>query len=639
MPIDGVLRPSGADGVSRPSGADGVHTVDHLPRIAVLGREIADQIAAGEVVDRPASVVKELVENAVDAGATRVDVELENAGMDRIVVRDDGHGIHPDDLVLAITRHATSKLRTSSDLLDVVTLGFRGEALASLAAVATVVLESRMRSATAGTRLRSRPGLPPEHEPVAMAPGTRIEATRLFGNVPARRKFVRTEATEVAHCTETMLRLGVSHPHVHLSLTHNGRKVLALVASSLPDRLVQVLHRRTQARATRVEGEHGGVSVVAFLTPAEAALRSRAGLFVVVRRRVVHHVELAHIVEAAYGDALPKGRYPIACLVVDPPRGTVDVNVHPQKAEVRFADPQVVYTAVRAALGQWRTTAVAEAPAVRSVNSEVAVALDAWGRTGGGGTLPSSALERGSAYRLQTRAASEGYSVERSRLREAAEELRTRSASAAADRRVETNGHDADTPVASAELPLGTPEDSLLLMTCLPGPVGIFRSGEDLLAVDLRRLRSHLLFRRLTADLGGGRVEAQGLLEPVLVRCRSQDVDLVVRGQALLEELGIVAEAFGGETVRVRAVPAILRHCVDEPDVHDLLQRVLPWLRLRQNDPTAEAHVAIEAIAEIRGADPAPRLARRWLRELVLAGESIDELPGVRRWSSQELVP
>lgn len=690
-------------------------------RITVLSPELADQIAAGEVVERPASVVKELVENAIDAGARRVEVELTAAGLERILVCDDGRGIVPDDLPLAVTRHATSKVHSSADLLDVRTLGFRGEALASIAAVAHVTLESRPAGAKVGTRLRSHPGLPPTLEPVGMSPGTRVCVERLFANVPARRKFMRAESTEVGHCSDTMLRLAVSHPGVHLRLQHQGRSLLDLPGADLPERMRQVLQRRTPCVPQTIEACIHDVRVLAFLGPPEAALRTRHGLFVVVRRRVVQHRELAQIVEAAYGDRLRPGQHPVACLVVDPPPGTVDVNVHPQKSEVRFSDPQRVYAAVREALAGFAS--VREEPprsVVRPVTAATEQALDRWGRAGTGGApvearrdgfAPRSAgrvaatgrwgtwddpassaraaetngasedpgtptfrrrtdaddasedpgegtpmfrrrtdaddawgateastgtseadaraTEGTPTYRLRTRAAAPDYAESRAELRQAADELQAQLRTRAAEERREA--------LEEAPLPLPrppAPDDALSLLTCLPGPVALFRHEHVILAVDLLKLRSHLVYRRLTAGLGGSQAVAQGLLEPVLLSRSPAEVALVVASAPALARLGLVVEAFGEEMLRVRAVPAQLEDCVDEPDVADLIDRVLPWVRLQANDPDKLA----EALAGTRGAPPAPRLARRWIRELLEAGASLESIPGVRRWTAEALV-
>ncbi len=322
----------------------------HTPagaRIAVLSPLGIDQIAAGEVVERPASVVKELVDNSLDAGSTRIDVELEDGGLSRIGVRDNGRGIHPDDLPLAVTRHATSKLRDATDLHDIRTLGFRGEALASVAAVARIDVRSRQAGAPVGAHLHGIPGEPHVITPAGMPVGTQIDVHALFANLPARRKFMRAEATEVGQVSETLLRLAIVHPDVHFTLRHGKRELLNLPRADLAGRVAQVLERRVAGPFFGFAGEDDGVRVHAFLPHPAAVARGRGSPYLITRRRVVRERSLGQILAQAYGLA---GEAPSACLIVEPPAGAVDVNVHPQKTEIRFSDPQQVYAAVRRVL-------------------------------------------------------------------------------------------------------------------------------------------------------------------------------------------------------------------------------------------------------------------------------------------------
>jgi DNA mismatch repair protein MutL len=619
-------------------GDQGLGIADEPPRILLLSDALADQIAAGEVVERPASVVKELLENAIDAGARRVQIELQDGGVGSITVTDDGCGIHPEDLSLAVTRHATSKLRRPEDLVEIATLGFRGEALASMAAVAYLTLRSRPRGSDRGTELRCHPGLPPAVSAVGMPVGTRVELQRLFANVPARRKFLRSEATEVGHVTQTVLRVALVQPGVHVSLHHGARRLLDLPACSPAARVEQVLARGQRAALRTVEGEHDGVGVQAWLAPAEAALRERTGLYVVVRKRVVRETNVARIVAASYGDALGEGRYPLACVVVEPPHGEVDVNVHPQKAEIRFGAPQRVYAAVRAVLGQpERAPSPVPSPIMAAsepapppappARASLGAVLDGWAEA-----ASLVAREASPGYRLRTRAADAGYAHARETLREQAEVLQQAWRD---DRAEDPKGPLPPVPAPAPMAPEAGPE----LIGSLPGPVGLYVYEGELLAVDLRALRSHLVLRRLREDLGGGEVAAQGLLAPVVVRLPASDVARCLHGAAMLARLGVHLEGFGDDAILVRAVPASLRHCVDEPDVADLVARVLPWLRMRGSaEPTDEALAdAMQALSQTSAPDPAPRLARRWLRELLDEGVPLAAVPGLRRWDPRTL--
>ena len=331
-------------------------------RVALLPDDVANQIAAGEVVERPASVVKELVENALDAGASRIDVELLEAGRGLIRVVDDGSGMASDDAALAVLRHATSKLSHADDLLAIETLGFRGEALPSMASVSRFTLVTRRAEDAAATRVDISGGAPPEIRECAAPVGTRVEVADLFYNVPARRKFLKSDATESAQVTQLLQAFALGYPQVHFRLA-------PLVTASRPaerptldhpavpqlrDRAAQVLGRELLGRLHEVEGDHGGVSLLGFASSPQAAKSHANLLYLFVNGRRIRDRGLHHAVIAAYGADLPAGRFPQAVLYLHLPPSEVDVNVHPAKAEVRFAHPslvhQVVFTALRRTL-------------------------------------------------------------------------------------------------------------------------------------------------------------------------------------------------------------------------------------------------------------------------------------------------
>lgn len=329
------------------------------PRIRVLPSELADQIAAGEVVERPASVVKELVENALDAGARRIDIDVEGGGRRLIRVVDDGGGMTPEEARLALKRHATSKLRNLVDLFDLSTMGFRGEALPSIAAVSRFVLVTRTPDAVAGFRVEVEAAVERDAGEAGAPVGTQIEVRDLLWNVPARLKFLKAEPTEAAHVTEAVTRLALAYPAVHFRLRHGGRVALDLPphASEL-ERVRAALGRRLTARLHEAKHEESGTQARFILAPPDEAQTTSRGVYLYVGRRFVRDRGLLHAVGAGYGELLPPGRYPTAVVFVEPPVGTVDVNVHPQKVEVRFARPQEVYAAVRHGVSQ----AAARAP-------------------------------------------------------------------------------------------------------------------------------------------------------------------------------------------------------------------------------------------------------------------------------------
>ncbi len=335
-----------------------------MPRIQVLDDALADQIAAGEVVERPASVVKELVENALDAGARTITVEIEAGGTADITVSDDGQGMDRDDAVLAIRRHATSKIRSLDDLLRIATMGFRGEALPSIASVSRFELTTREREAVAGTRVRVDGGGPPEVDPIGRAPGTTVRVRELFYNVPARRKFLKSVGTESARVAEVVRRAALAHPEIRFVLRRDGRRSGEyLPASSRRERARMVIGEATRLDA--IAGERDGVRVDAVLGAPEKARAGAGALHLFVNGRPVRDRALSRAVAFAYGSVLPPGRYPVGVVHVDLDPAEVDVNVHPQKIEVRFARGREVLDAITRVLSGGLGTSAWSGPASR----------------------------------------------------------------------------------------------------------------------------------------------------------------------------------------------------------------------------------------------------------------------------------
>lgn len=323
---------------------------DAAGRIARLPDHVIDQIAAGEVIERPASVVKELVENALDAGATAIDIDCAAGGAASITVTDNGCGMSMAETHLALMRHATSKLRRTEDLLALATLGFRGEALPSIASVSRLTITTRRADELAGVRLRLEGGVVQDQAPHGAAVGTSIEVRDLLFNQPARLKFLRSEATELSHIADWVLRLALAHPEVGFVLRHEGREVFEVSPTDQRQRVLAALGTRWQPHLLDVAAEIDGLRLRAHVTDASQAQLSGRALHVFVGRRWVRDRGLAHAVAMAYGEQLPRGRFPLGALFLDVPPGASDINVHPQKLEVRFADASAVYAAVRRAL-------------------------------------------------------------------------------------------------------------------------------------------------------------------------------------------------------------------------------------------------------------------------------------------------
>ncbi|RMG93924.1 MAG: DNA mismatch repair endonuclease MutL [Deltaproteobacteria bacterium] len=592
-------------------------------RVHVLPADLADKIAAGEVVERPASALKELVENAIDAGAGRVEVALEGGGADLLNVLDDGSGIHPEDLPLVVVRHATSKLRSEKDLEDVRTLGFRGEALASLAAVARLEIRSRRAEDAVGQRLRVGPGQAPVVEPCGMPVGTQVSVRSLFAQVPARRKFLRSKATETAACVETMLRVALGHPGVAMRLSSDGRVLVDLPAGDLAARVSAVFERRGHPAPDPAEDEVDGTAVRVFVVPPDRLRRGRGLMYVVVRGRVVEDRSLHGAVRSALAPFVPEGAGAVAAVYVDPPPGAVDVNVHPQKTEVRFADPQAVLHAVR--------TVLARLVARRSVGMGAPSSPNAAAPVVRAETMLRAAERDGVAprYRLATKALSPEGARTRRDTAATVSGLLEGPSRRAGERPSKRAG-------AAARPGGGSGAPAWIDAGRLGARVALFVRNERLYVVDLPVLRTHLVERRLLAELAGGSVASQGLLLPVVVEASAAEVRQVEAVRAELARLGFEIDVFGEDALAVRAVPAAAGPW-DEVAVRRAVARLAAWARLAAADRADLAVASSEVAASTDPGEVGAKTIRAWLDEAG-ADEDGARVPGVHVYEARDLL-
>jgi DNA mismatch repair protein MutL len=318
--------------------------------VHLLPDAIANQIAAGEVIQRPASVVKELVENAIDSGASEIELLVKDSGKALIQVRDNGCGMSETDARMSLERHATSKLRVADDLFALRTMGFRGEALASIVAVAQMEMKTRRAPDDLGTRLVVEASEVKIQEPVASAPGTTIAVRNLFFNVPARRNFLKSDTVELRHIRDEYIRIALAHPEVRFDLHVNDRLDLALPAGKLRQRVVQVFGRKYDKLLVPIREDTDVLSISGFVGKPEAARKSRVGQFFFINNRFIKSSYLHHAVTSAYDDLLPKESYPfyVIYLEIDPAR--IDVNVHPTKQEIKFEDERLIYNYLKATI-------------------------------------------------------------------------------------------------------------------------------------------------------------------------------------------------------------------------------------------------------------------------------------------------
>ena len=317
-----------------------------MSRIAALPDHLVNQIAAGEVVERPANALKEIVENSIDAGATVIEVELAGGGIRLIRVSDNGGGIHPDDIELALHRHATSKIKTLNDLEHVASMGFRGEGLASIASVSRLTLTSRQDGSAHATQVKAEDGKLSSPTAAAHPVGTTIEAAELFFNTPARRKFLKSENTEYAHCATMLERLALAHPHIAFSLKRDGKQVFKLPAQSLHERIAAIVGEDFQAASLEIDSGNGALRLYGAIAKPTFAKGKTDKQYCFVNHRFVRDKVMLHAVKQAYRDVLHNALTPAFVLFLDLPPEAVDVNVHPTKTEIRFRDSQQVHQLV-----------------------------------------------------------------------------------------------------------------------------------------------------------------------------------------------------------------------------------------------------------------------------------------------------
>ena len=535
------------------------------PRIHVLPRTLADQIAAGEVVERPASVVKELAENSIDAGARRIDVEIEAGGRRLIRVVDDGGGMTAEETRLALLRHATSKIVSPDDLWGLTTFGFRGEALPSIAAVSRLSLRTKRPGSAAGFSLGYEAGIETSSGDVGMPDGTQIEVRDLFWNTPARLKFMKSEATEAANVAEAVIRLALAHPEIHFRLRGNGRVVLDFPPHrDMGERVRAALARRGASLLHDAQGEESGVVVRAFLAAPEEASATPRSTFLFVGKRYVRDRSLLHALGMGYGELLEKGRYPMAALFVDVPGQELDVNVHPQKLEVRFARPQEVYGAVRHVVGAAVARAPWLPPAPLRAYTLPPENLDAPVEGVGEATAPPVPARRdGRSWQEPLR------SVPQSRPRGLAHTIEglelpreTRS-----EARSEENVSTPPTVVATGFF------GSLEYIGQVHRTYLICESRDELVIVDQHAAHERVTFERLRQSHRQRQVVRQRLLFPIPIEIDEHAMAVVRAGAALevLGQLGFEVEDFGPQTLLLRAVPDLLKKVDPKPLLLDVI--------------------------------------------------------------------
>ncbi|NTV94955.1 MAG: DNA mismatch repair endonuclease MutL [Thiobacillus sp.] len=519
-----------------------------MPKIRLLPDLLISQIAAGEVVERPASALKELVENSLDAGSREIRVDLEEGGIKLIRVADDGQGIAPDDLGHALARHATSKIASLAELESVASLGFRGEALASIAAVARLGLTSRVREAEHAWRVAAQDGVVTAVEPAALGKGTVIEVRDLFFNTPARRKFLKTPATEYGHCEEALRRAALARPEVAFELRHNGKAVWRLPRQAAGARAVALRGEEFEAPARTLDEAAGDLRLSGLAGLPAYSRSGRDAQYLFVNGRFVRDKLLAHAVREAYRDILHYDRHPAYVLYFELPPELVDVNVHPAKTEVRFRQSQAVHQFVfhvlERALGR-----IAPSPSKG----------EGWGEGGSEAVDSVMAVPTLTPTPLPSR--ERGYVQQAMPLRAA-----------------ETQAYYGMVAEALAE-PAAEPPAAMPAMGYAIGQVGgiyiLAENAKGLLVVDMHAAHERILYEGLKTALAENRLAGQPLLIPLVFQATALEMATATEHAEVLHRMGFEITAASPTHLAVRAVPAMLA----KADAERLAREVLKDIR------------------------------------------------------------
>lgn len=558
--------------------------------IRILSEQMANRIAAGEVVERPASVVKELVENALDAGATRIEVELQEGGTRLIRVVDDGCGMDAEDAALAVQRFATSKVAAPEDLDRIATMGFRGEALPSIAAVAHLRLTTRRHDADEGVVLTIEGGEITDARTCGCPPGTTIEVANLFFNTPARRKFLRTTATERGHCTDWIAWLGMARPDVAIKVSHDGTVLLALPGrGDLRAVVAEVYGSNVARQMIPVEMDTGAVRISGLVSRPELTRTSRKHQAFIVNHRYVRSMALGHALTEAYGILLPAGKHPLCALALELPAELVDPNVHPTKIEVRFRNQQEMHNLLRQAVEE-----ALEREGIRPAGTRRPI-------------LPPQGAGRWDGPDIATRLQ--------------ARRLRVNPFGERVDAHDDGLGVHEEEPAtaavftpAEAEADALTPEELLTPLGQVAATYIACRAGEDLLLVDQHRAAERVIADRISGQVGP--VRRQMLVLPLTLELTDAERAALEEHRPALNELGFSIEPFGGNDFIVRAVPATLVDANIGQVLGEMLEELMAGGAAGQDARRERVVATVACHAAIKAGQ---RLSEREIAELIRA--------------------
>jgi DNA mismatch repair protein MutL len=557
---------------------------DNRPWIRPLPERLINKIAAGEVVERPASVVKELVENALDAGADRIEIIIEKSGTRLIRIVDNGLGIDENQIEIAFSRHATSKISEFDDLDRIESYGFRGEALPSIASVSRMRMVSRPRDADSGTEIVFEGGVLQSRKPIAAPSGTTVEVENLFFNTPARRKFLKAETTEGRHITRVAMAMAMARYEVGFTYRINGRQVFSLPGGlGLGERVAGLLAPGKKFMA--VSGETGPVRVLGYVAPPDLAQSNRNSQFIFINGRYIHSPTLSHALASGYGDLLPRGNYPIGALLLQLDPSEIDVNVHPAKTEVRLSREREVYDAVhrqvKEALHREGVIPTLHVPARANTPTSV--------------TEPQVFSPRQNVIPgIMSRSHGDTGQLSAIYRDTPAAPLPPESPAI----RVDTStGEILDTETRPV-----TDVSSLRLIGRLDDLYLLFQSNSDLLVVDQHTAHERVLYEETLARMEAHSGVGQALLLPVQVELGAEQMALFMESREVLNQTGFAIEHFGGSTVRIEAVPAILSKKSPETAIRAILDD-LASLRKSGQDMTKAVAQSVACRSAVMAGD------------------------------------
>ena len=527
-------------------------------KIHVLPGDVVSRIAAGEVVERPAAVVKELLENSLDAGGLHITIDVKDGGLSLIRVTDDGEGISRADLPLAFARHATSKLQSDRDLASVTTMGFRGEALPSIASVSHVLVTTATRQDTVGSQLTLVAGAGSSIVDAPAVPGTRIEVSNLFFNQPARKKFLKSTTTEFSHISHVVQLAGLAWPSVHFRLTHNGQEILNYpTVTAERDRILQVYRPAFLDRTIEVRGRTAGLSIRGVMVDPIHARSSRTPQELFVNRRPIRNATVFHAVMDGYGSFLPKGHHPTFVLFLDIDPDRLDINVHPTKKEVRFAETEALHQLVRQSVRH----------ALGGSERKVVLGLMPEGPSQTAPEFAPTAEQRTTSFRGSHPAAIISAREEDSRI-SASDEV---PLSGNVEGSQLAFAREAAAAYLHGEKPDIVPFGQIL-RTYLVAQV-----GEELQVIDQHTAHERVLFQRLWRGWQSRDIPSQPLLIPEPIELSPAHSALLLRRLDDLEKLGLQIEPFGATAVAIRGVPVGLGKVDATALVQDLLDDLTEW--------------------------------------------------------------